>query len=463
MITYSSTRGGEQGLSFQQVVEAGLAADGGLFVPNELPFFDAVALNDLKNLPYHQLAHDIILPFVGGDISTDQLADMTKDVYGGSLFRHPSIVPLKEIENQLYLMELFHGPTLAFKDIALQFLARLFDLFAERSGKSLTILGATSGDTGSAAIEACRGRDAIRIIMLHPKGRVSDVQRRQMTTILDDNVVNIAVDGNFDDCQSLVKAAFQDKDIQKNITLTAVNSINWARVLAQVVYYAKASLALGSQNGPVHFSVPTGNFGDIYAGFLARKMGFPIGHLVIATNANDILVRTLRSGVYDRTEALVTSSPSMDISVASNFERYLWTAYGEKTYAISKAFEELKNTGKILLPVEVHRQMIADFQGVALDDAATFDVMKHHHKMTGEILDPHSAIGVGAFKALLKPLIGPKVALATAHPAKFGAAVSAALGLEAELPDHLSDLMSKEEHFVSSPADLQAIKAYLMP
>ena len=458
-LSYLSTRGADSDLSFADVVLKGLASDGGLYVPSELPRFSKEQQARFAELSYADLATEMLKPFVGDALDTAALNGLLTKAYGDR-FRHAALCPLNQIGEKDYLLELFHGPTLAFKDFALQVLGLLFDAFASKAGRPLTILGATSGDTGSAAIEACRGRKSVRIVMLHPEGRVSDVQRRQMTTIVEDNVVNLAVDGSFDDCQALVKAAFMDGAIRQACQLTAVNSINWARVVAQTVYYARASLELGGTH-PVHFSVPTGNFGDIYAGYLARLMGFPVGDLVIATNRNDILVRTLETGRYDRASTNPTLSPSMDISVASNFERYLLAASGNDTTWLKGAMEKLKTDGGFELPEQVYTALKADFKGAAVSDQETIETIRDVYANTQEILDPHTAIGVKAFEKCDLRAAGARVTLATAHPAKFEKAVEEALDQKAPLPNHLEDLMDRPERMTSIPADLDAIRPFL--
>ena len=460
-ITYYSTRGAESGLGFQEVVLKGLAADGGLYIPSHLPRFSSEDQAAMEGLSYPALAHRILKPFVGDALSDQQLLDIFTASYGKP-FRHAAIAPLKQIGEDSYVQELFHGPTLAFKDFALQVLGRLFDAFSAQAGRPLTIMGATSGDTGSAAIEACRGRENVRIIMLHPHGRVSDVQRRQMTTVLEDNVINLAIEGTFDDCQALVKAAFMDKGIRDACQLTAVNSINWARVVAQTVYYARASLILGHKDRLVHFSVPTGNFGDIYAGHLARAMGFPIGLLAIATNRNDILVRCLKSGVYNRAVTMASKSPSMDISVASNFERYLVEANGGDRSIVADLMESLKTQEGFTLSDAAFDKMRTDFTGAAVCDEETLATMARLYTTTGEVLDPHTAIGVAAAEEAFAHTTGPKVTLGTAHPAKFGASVKEAVGFEADLPPHMADLLTRQERAHVTPPDLEAIKPWLL-
>ena len=459
-ITYLSTRGKEAGLGFADVVLKGLAEDGGLYIPSHLPAFSRKQQDDMMAMDYPALASAILSPFVGAALSAEQFGGLLSASYGAP-FRHKAIAPVKQLGEDSFIQELFHGPTLAFKDFALQVLGRLFDAFSSVAGRPLTIMGATSGDTGSAAIEACRGRENVRIIMLHPHGRVSDVQRRQMTTVLEDNVINLAVEGTFDDCQALVKSAFMDPDIRARCQLTAVNSINWARVMAQTVYYARASLILGGRN-PVHFSVPTGNFGDIYAGHLARKMGFPIGKLVIATNRNDILVRCLKTGVYRRSVTMASKSPSMDISVASNFERYLAEANGDDREIVASLMASLKEADGFTLSDSAFAKLREDFEGHAVSDEETLKTMARVYSETAEILDPHSAIGVKAAEEVLADVKGPKVVLGTAHPAKFRDAVQEALGLEAKLPHHMKDLLDRpEKSYVTAP-DLAAIKPYLL-
>lgn len=377
---YVSTRGEAEILDFEGVTLAGLARDGGLYVPESIPSLDAETIRAMAGKPYADVAFTVIKPFVGDTIPDADLRAMLKDTYGGAVFRHDAVAPLVQLGANEWVLELFHGPTLAFKDFALQLLGRFFDYFTAKRGQKLTILGATSGDTGSAAIEACRGRENVTIYMLHPKGRVSEVQRRQMTTVLEPNVVNIAVDGTFDDCQALVKASFNDLKFRDEVGLTAVNSINWARVMAQIVYYFTSASAFGAPDRSVSYSVPTGNFGDIYAGFIAREMGMPIDKLVIATNSNDILARTLQTGSYSKGDVHATLSPSMDIQVSSNFERMMFDLSGRNGSAIKTYMADFADTGKITLSDAEISKARAVFEAKQVDDKTTSEVMAHCSK-----------------------------------------------------------------------------------
>jgi len=454
---YISTRGQAPKLDFAGVTLAGLARDGGLYVPATLPSMSRDEIAALKDLSYADVAFRVIKPFVGDAMSDDALKTLLDSTYGDA-FRNPAVAPLVSLGDNKYLMELFHGPTLAFKDFALQALGRFFDAFNGTDGKPLTIVGATSGDTGSAAIEGCRGRDNLRIFMLHPKGRVSDVQRRQMTTVLEDNVTNIAVDGTFDDCQDMVKSLFNDLTFRDEVGLTAVNSINWARVMAQVVYYFVAAVKLGAPDQSVAFSVPTGNFGDIYAGYIAHKMGLPIERLIIATNSNDILARTLETGCYERGAVYATLSPSMDIQISSNFERLLFDLVGRDGDEVTRLMDELSENGGFELSDDQLTELRTLFAATRLDDAATQNVIKEQFEKDGMLLDPHTAVGVGATQRCTRDLDCPVVVLATAHPSKFGDAVKAATGVEADLPAHMADLMDREERMVTIPNELEALK-----
>ncbi len=458
---YISTRGKAPTLDFKGVTLTGLARDGGLYVPASLPTLSKSEISALAGLPYHEVAYRIISPFVADSMSEEALKTLLKDTYGEA-FRHKAVAPLLQLDNNHFLLELFHGPTLAFKDFALQALGRFFDEFTTSSDKPLTIVGATSGDTGSAAIEGCRGRDNVRIFMLHPKGRVSDVQRRQMTTVIEPNVVNIAVDGTFDDCQDMVKALFNDHAFRDEVGLTAVNSINWARVMAQVVYYFVAAVALGGPDKEIAFTVPTGNFGDIYAGYVAKQMGLPISKLVIATNSNDILTRTLETGRYERGDVFATFSPSMDIQISSNFERFLFDLVGRDGDEIQRLMDELAETGGFDLRADQLARARSIMSAHRVSDDETEVIIASYYSSNGILLDPHTAVGVGAAEACLKDIGGPHVTLATAHPAKFADAVRSATGTEAPLPDHLSHLMQAREEFTDLDNDLGALKSLIL-
>ncbi|MCH8532534.1 MAG: threonine synthase [Saccharospirillum sp.] len=456
---YISTRGQAPTLEFEDVLLTGLASDGGLYVPETLPEFSKEQIRSWRGLPYHELAFHIIQPFVAGAIADDELATMLEETYG--VFAHKAIAPLAQIDHNEYVLELFQGPTLAFKDFALQLLGRLLDHMLQKRGEKAVIVGATSGDTGSAAIEGCKRCDNIDIFILHPYQKVSEVQRRQMTTILADNIHNIALEGNFDDCQSMVKASFGDQSFLKGERrLVAVNSINWARIMAQIVYYFYASLNLGGPDRAMAFSVPTGNFGDIFAGYLARKMGLPINQLIVATNQNDILHRVMSANKYEKHPLAHTLSPSMDIVVSSNFERLLFDLYDRDGVVLADLMARMNNE-----TVELDSQRLAKarelFDSYAVDDDTTVDTIRTVFDETGYLLDPHTAIGVKAARATRRSETDPMITLGTAHPVKFADAVEKA-GLETPaLPHHLTDLLSREERYKVMPNDLSAIQSFI--
>lgn len=455
---YISTRGAAAPLEFEAVLLEGLARDGGLYVPDHWPVRSADQWRSLRGLAYPDLAFEILRPFVAGAVADEPLRDLLEDAYAG--FTHSAVAPLRQIGADAWLMELFHGPTLAFKDVAMQVLGRLYDLVLERRGESITIVGATSGDTGSAAIEAIRGREHARIFILHPHGRTSEVQRRQMTTVREANVFNIAIEGTFDDCQNLVKAMFGDAVFRDRVRLSGVNSINWARIMPQVVYYVAASLALGGPDRPVDFSVPTGNFGDVFAGYVAAKMGLPIGRLVVASNSNDILTRTLRDGDHSLTEVVQTTSPSMDIQISSNFERLLFDLHDRDGAAVAQLMRQLRETGAYHLSAE-HRQRLASlFTAERANEAEVTEALGRIYRQTGILIDPHTAVGVVAAERQQGPR--PMVTLATAHPAKFPDAVERATGVRPALPPHLADLWEREEVLAVLPNDLAAVQAHVL-
>jgi threonine synthase len=458
-LRYISTRGDAPILEFDEVMLAGLASDGGLYVPETWPHFSADDIRAMRGLSYAELATRVMLPFLGGRIPEADFVDLVQAAYAG--FDHPATVPLKQLDDNLWLMELFHGPTLAFKDVALQLLGRLFDYVLKRRGERVTIVGATSGDTGSAAIEACRDREAVDIFILHPDGRVSDVQRRQMTTVPSANVHNIAIDGSFDDCQDLVKAMFGAADFRSEMRLSAVNSINWARIMAQIVYYFRAGLALGAPDRPVAFAVPTGNFGNVYAGYAARKMGLPVAQFMIGSNRNDILTRFMETGVMEVRDVEPSLSPSMDIQVSSNFERLLFDTCEGEGRAVMQTMIEFRKTGRMTVPQGGMKMINALFDGYRLDDDETLDAIDTEYRASGELLDPHSAIGVAAGRAKARYPSTPMVALATAHPAKFPRAVERATGVSPDLPDRLADLFDREERYDVLPNDLDAVMAHI--
>ena len=460
-VTYTSTRGTAPELGFDDVLLSGLARDGGLYVPAAWPQLTASVWDLRADAPYASLASEVLWPFVaGGSVTRDDLDRICADAY--ATFCHPDVVPLVPLgDDGTYLLELFHGPTLAFKDIALQLLGRLFDHVLAARGERLTIVGATSGDTGSAAIEACRDRDSLDIVILHPAGRVSEVQRRQMTTVTSSNVHNVAIDGSFDDCQDLVKAMFNDIGFRDRLQLSAVNSINWARIMPQVVYYLTAVRALGGKGQPVAFSVPTGNFGNVFAAYAAHRMGAPVDQLVIGSNSNDILYRFLKRGDMEMRDVVPTTSPSMDIQVSSNFERLLFELDERNGYLVAAQLSEFRVTGTMALHATAMNELRSLFDGARFDDAEVAACMKDVHERHGLLLDPHSAIGVAAALAARLHADVPMVVAATAHPAKFPDAVEAATGVRPALPDHLADLLDRPERLTSLPNDLAAVEAFV--
>lgn len=444
---YVSTRGSAPVLDFEDAILTGLATDGGLYVPESLPRFDAEEIASWSQLDYPELAFRVMYPFLGGSFSEAEFRELLIDTY--STFRHQAIAPLVQMDRDLWILELFNGPTLAFKDFALQFLGRLLDKVLERRGQKVVILGATSGDTGSAAIEGCRHCDNVDIFILHPHQRVSDVQRRQMTTVIEDNVFNLAVEGNFDDCQNMVKAAFADQSfLPDGRQLVAVNSINWARIMAQIVYYFYAGLALGAPHRPVSFAVPTGNFGDIFAGYLARGMGLPVDRLVIATNANDILHRSISANDYSKRQLLHSLSPSMDIMISSNYERLVFDLLGRDGQAVADKMDAFRGGEPMQLPESALAQARELFSSARIDDETTVRVIAEQYQKTGYLMDPHTAIGLEAGRLASADVSSPMVCLATAHPAKFAEAIEkTGLGVSAELPHHMADLMDRPERF----------------
>ncbi|MBU1306392.1 MAG: threonine synthase [Alphaproteobacteria bacterium] len=455
---FVSTRGQAPVLGFSDAVLAGLASDGGLYVPQSWPQVSAAEIAGFAGKPYADVAYAIISRFTGNEIAPAKLKQILDEAY--SSFRHPSVAPLLEIEPGHFVLELFHGPTLAFKDVAMQFLSRVMDHILAERGLKATIVGATSGDTGSAAIEAFRGRDTTDIFILHPSGRTSPVQRLQMTTVLDANVHNIAIDGTFDDCQNIVKAMFNNHRFRDRVRLSGVNSINWGRIVAQIVYYFTAAVSLGSPHRPVSFTVPTGNFGDIFAGYCAKAMGLPIDRLVIATNANDILRRTMETGRYEMDGVQATISPSMDIQISSNFERLLFEGAGRDATAVVRMMDSLKQSGGFALPANALADIRRDFAAATTDEAATKATIARVLASSGYLLDPHSAVGVNV--AQQQPHNGvPMVTLATAHPAKFPAAVKQASGVDPALPAWLADLYSREERLSVLANDQQSVEDFI--
>jgi len=460
-MNYVSTRNqANSTATFEDVLLGGLARDGGLYVPTTWP--GPRDPESLAGLDYAALAARVVAPYTEGCLDEGALLGHARSAYEG--FDHPATAPLVQLSSGLWLMELFHGPTLAFKDFALQLVGRLFDDVLARRGEKLTIVGATSGDTGSAAIEACRGRENLSVIILHPHGRVSEVQRRQMTTVGDMNVHNVAIDGTFDDCQALVKAMFNDLAFRDEMRLGAINSINWGRIVAQTVYYWYAGLALGAPHRPVAFSVPTGNFGNVFAGWVAMRSGLPIEKLMVATNRNDILARFFRSGVYEKGTVVSSVSPSMDIQVASNFERLLFDLFDETGARVGALMDDLDTRGGFGLDAAQGAATRATFVGESVDDDRALETIATTYRDTGILIDPHTAAGVAVADAHgdhLRHDGVPVVCLATAHPAKFPDAVERATGVRPALPAHLADLYDRTEHVDRLPVDLQKVQAFV--
>ena len=456
MITYTSTRGGSGGRSFEDVLLRGLAEDGGLFVPEAWPELD---LENFIGLDYPETVAKLLTPFTAGCFGEGELLGMARAAYAD--FRHAATAPLVQLGHDEWLLELFHGPTLAFKDFAMQLLGRMFEAVLARRQESITIVGATSGDTGAAAVRAFAGLERIRVAILFPEGRISPVQRRQMTTSTEANVRVIAVRGTFDDCQNRLKEMFADVAFRDRVGLAAVNSINWARVVAQAGYYVYAALRLGGLERPVAFSVPTGNFGDVYAGYVAKRIGLPVAKLIVATNENDILARFLGTGRYARGEVVATSSPSMDIQVASNFERLLFEMEGRDGAAVAELMRDFARTGELEVADAKRDAVRALFAGSRVDEAATHATIKDVLETTGQLVDPHTAVGIRAGRDMLTES-APLVTLATAHAAKFPDAIRAAIGREAPLPPQLAWMMEADERYTTLEDDLALIEADLL-
>jgi threonine synthase len=459
-VKYISTRGLAPALSFEEVVLTGLAPDGGLYVPETLPKFSREEIASWAGLSYQDLAFKIMQPFVAGALTDSEFKQLIAEAYSG--FRHDAIAPLVQTGHNEWVLELFQGPTLAFKDFALQLLGHLLDHLLKKRNQKVVVMGATSGDTGSAAIEGCRRCDNIDIFILHPHNRVSEVQRRQMTTVLAPNVHNIALEGNFDDCQNMVKASFGDQSfLPEGRQLVAVNSINWARIMAQIVYYFYAGLALGAPHRPISFSVPTGNFGDIFAGYLAKQMGLPIDQLVIATNSNDILHRCISGNDHSKNQLQHTLSPSMDIMVSSNFERMLFDLYDREGAAIRELMENFKS-GTMTLDESSLARARELFSSYRVDDATTIAVISEVYDHCEYLLDPHTAIGVEAARKTRRRQDIPMVCLATAHPAKFPDAVRQAGQVDdPSLPHHMADLFEREERYQVLPHDPAQVQQFI--
>ena len=461
---YVSTRGSAPTLDFEGATLAGLASDGGLYVPAHWPRFTADEIAEMRGRPYHEVAVRVMAPFVEGSLTREELEGLCEAVYGD--FGHKAVTPLVQMDETHWLLELFHGPTLAFKDVALQLLGHLFETFLARRDKRLTIVGATSGDTGSAAINAVAGRDRVEIFMLHPKGRVSEVQRRQMTTVRAPNIHNLAIEGSFDDAQRHVKRMFGDGDVNQVLNLGAVNSINWARLMAQVVYYFYAGLQLGAPERAAAYSVPTGNFGDVFAGYVAHQMGLPIAKLIVATNINDILHRALKDGDYSAGEVTPTHTPSMDIQVSSNFERLLFDAGGRDGAAMAAQMAAFEEARAMQLTNSQRENAASLFTSASADPDATIKALQWASRNAGQVIDPHTAVGLHASLALSEAGAldrgTPIVTLATAHPAKFTDAVERAIGVRPALPTRVGDLFGREEGYSEISGDYEASRDYVL-
>ena len=456
---YISTRGEAPSLDFVDVMLAGLARDGGLYVPERWPTIDRATVGNLAGKPYAEVAVEVIRPFVGDGIAEADLARMAREAYGS--FRHPAVAPLTQLDPSLFVLELFHGPTLAFKDLAMQFVARLMDHVLHQRAERTTIVVATSGDTGGAAIEAFRGRAQVDVVVLFPQGRISEVQRRMMSTVPDSNVHALAIEGTFDDCQALVKAMFNHHAFRDRVRLSGVNSINWARVAIQVVYYFTAAVALGAPHRKIAFTVPTGNFGDVYAGYVASRMGLPIDRLVVATNVNDILVRTFATGTYEIRDVIATTSPSMDIQVSSNFERLLFDAYGRDAQAVRALMASLAQHRRFALSASAIKELRSLFTADRADEQESAAEIRAWVREADYCVDPHTAVALAVAEKEKRDPSVPMVVLSTAHPAKFPDAVKAACGVTPALPDTLADLGRRNERIVVLPADQTAVERYV--
>jgi threonine synthase len=458
-VKYISTRGEAPALGFKDALLAGLANDGGLYVPETWPVFSKKEIKAMRGLSYQEIALKVLTPFTQGDIAQDDMKAMIAEAY--ATFRHPAVAPLVQVAPNQFILELFHGTTLAFKDVAMQLLARLMDhVLAERNQRA-TIVGATSGDTGGAAIDAFAGRARTDMFILFPQGKVSSVQQHQMTTSEAANVHAIAIKGNFDDCQNLVKAMFNDQAFRQKVQLSGVNSINWGRIMAQVVYYFTAALSLGGPDRKVSFTVPTGNFGDIFAGYVAKRMGLPIDRLVVATNENDILARTLKTGRYEMRAVKTTTSPSMDIQISSNFERLLFEIYDRDSAMVRQAMEGLKQSGAFEIGAQAMKTLRRDMRAGRASEKDVMATIKATKAETGYLLDPHTAVALHVAKAHMKGST-PMVVLSTAHPAKFPDAVKLSCGLDPALPTWLAGIMDKEERFDVLEPELKAVETFII-
>ena len=456
---YVSTRGEAPQLDFVEVMLAGLARDGGLYVPETWPSVMTETIASFAGRPYAEVALEVIRPFVGEAIAEADLARMTQEAYG--TFRHPATAPLVQLGASLFVLELFHGPTLAFKDLAMQLVARLMDHALRQRGERTTIVVATSGDTGGAAVEAFRGREQVDVVVLFPHGRISEVQRRMMTTVPDANVHALAIEGTFDDCQALVKAMFNHHAFRDRVRLSGVNSINWARIVAQAVYYFTAAVALGAPHRKIAFTVPTGNFGDVYAGYVATRMGLPVDRLVVATNVNDILVRTFATGDYEIRDVVATTSPSMDIQISSNFERLLFDACGRDAKQVAALMGSLAQSRRFSVPAQALKQIRAQFTADRADEQESAATIRAWMREAGYCADPHTAVGLAVAEKETRDPAVPMVVLSTAHPAKFPDAVAAACGVRPALPDWLADLPKRPERVSVLPADQAAVERFI--
>src|SRR6476620_11167 len=456
---YISTRGEAPSLDFVDVMLAGLARDGGLYVPERWPTIDRATVGNLAGKPYAEVAVEVIRPFVGDGIAEADLARMAREAYGS--FRHPAVAPLAQLDPSLFVLELFHGPTLAFKDLAMQFVARLMDHVLHQRAERTTIVVATSGDTGGAAVEAFRDRAQVDVVVLFPQGRISEVPRRMIRTVPDSNVHALAIEGTFDDCQALVKAMFNHHAFRDRVRLSGVNSINWARIMAQAVYYFTAAVALGAPRRKIAFTVPTGNFGDVYAGYVAARMGLPVDRLVVATNTNDILARTFATGTYEIRDVVATMSPSMDIQVSSNFERLLFDATGRDAAAVRTLMGSLAQSRRFVVSAQALKELRTLFSANRADEQECAAEIRAWIKEANYFVDPHTAIALAVAEKETRDTSVPMVVLSTAHPAKFPAAVKAACGVEPPLPDWLADLAKRKERVTVLPADQVAVERFV--
>jgi threonine synthase len=459
-VRYVSTRGEAPPLDFVEVTLAGLARDGGLYVPESWPRLTADEIGSFAGRPYAEVAVEVIRPFVGDAIATTELSRMAREAYGS--FRHPAIVPITQLGMSTFMLELFHGPTLAFKDVAMQLLARLMDHALAARGERTTVVVATSGDTGGAAVEAFRGRARTDLFVLFPAGRISDVQRRMMTTVADENVHALAIEGTFDDCQAIVKSLFNHHAFRDRVRLSGVNSINWARIVAQVVYYFTAAATLGAPHRKVAFTVPTGNFGDVFAGYVATRMGLPVDRLVVATNVNDILVRTLATGVYELRDVMPTSSSSIDIQVSSNFERLLFDAYRHDAKAVRALMNSLSQSRRFSVSSGALAEIRALFSADRADEEETAATIRTVLRETGRLIDPHTAVGIAVAEKEIRDPAMPMIVLGTAHASKFPDAVEAACGVRPSLPDWLADLPTRRERATAMAADQAAVERFIL-